>query len=638
MYRFFINLFLLLAPIFCWAIKSPAISQEDTKKLSIEMLEAHASEKKLTEKLLLRVLPSFLDQIDPLKCYLLEEEISSFLHPTEEDLSRIKQEILHANFSSFNQIFSTYIKSVKRRQELEENLEKLTLKDPLTSEDCKDMQWTATEEQLQHRVWSIHQLQTSSTALLDPPLRDKALERIKKRQKNREDELIQLTEEEKTHQLMVFFLKAFANSLDTHSAYFTPFEAKQFMIQVQQRLFGIGAKLCDDLNGFTVMEIIKNGPASKNSALKENDRIIAIDSEPIVGLEINDAVELIRGPDQSKVMLTVVRKINGEEKKIDIEIIRGEVVIEEARLQSKLIPFGTGVIAHISLHAFYQDPSHSSAADLQELITKIQSENNLKGLVLDLRDNSGGILPQAVAVAGLFITKGVVVSVKDNWGHIDYLRSINGQMAYDGPLIILTSRQSASASEIVAQTLQDYGRAICVGDDHTFGKGSFQTFSYDALKGEAVNPKGEFKVTRGYYYTVSGKSPQLIGVIPDLIVPGPLSALEIGEQYMKYPLPTDHIPEKFHDDLSDIEPRQRHKIGWLYQLNLQTKLSTYTQHLPLLSKNSQLRLKNDLSYERLKKEIAKEKPDLAYMQTAQEADLQLKEAVAIMQDLILLLD
>lgn len=602
------------------------------------MLEAHASEKQLTEKLILRILPSFLEQIDPIKCYLLEEEVSTFLHPTKEDLAKIKQEILDTNFSSFAQIFTSYVNSIKRRQVLEEQMDHLTLTDPLTIEDCKEMEWTKSEKDLQHRIWSIHKLQATAAELLDQPLRDKAIERIKKRQKNREEELMQLTEEEKTHQLMVFFLKAFANSLDTHSAYFTPFEAKQFMIQVQQRLFGVGAKLCDDLNGFTVVQIIENGPASKNSDLREKDRIIAIDSEPVVGLEINDAVELIRGPDQSKVVLTVVREVDGEEKKIDVEIIRGEVVIEEARLQSRLIPYGTGVIAHLSLHAFYQDPTHSSASDLQEQISKIQSEHDLKGLILDLRDNSGGILPQAVAVAGLFITKGVVVSVKDNWGHIDYLRSINGQMAYDGPLVILTSRQSASASEIVAQTLQDYGRAICVGDDHTFGKGSFQTFSYDALKGEAVNPKGEFKVTRGCYYTVSGKSPQLVGVIPDLIVPGPLASIEIGEQYMKYPLPNDHIPEKFQDDLSDIEPRQRNKIGWLYQLNLQSKLTNYTQHLPVLTKNSQARINNDPAYARLQKEIVKKKPDIGFMQAAHEIDIQLKEAIAIMQDLIILLN
>src|SRR6185503_13004300 len=191
--------------------------------------------------------------------------------------------------------------------------------------------------------------------------------------------------------------------------------------------------------------------------------------------------------------LTLLREVGGEEVTLCVEAMRDEVVIKEARLETFLIPFGDGVIAHCALHAFYQDPIHSSASDLAAELTRIQAKHKLRGVILDLRTNAGGILPQAVAVAGLFITKGIVVSIKDNDSKVEHLRNIDGKMAYEGPLVITTSKASASASEIVAQTLQDYGRAIIVGDEHTFGKGSFQTFTLDSGSGGKVNPKGEFK-------------------------------------------------------------------------------------------------------------------------------------------------
>ena len=183
------------------------------------------------------------------------------------------------------------------------------------------------------------------------------------------------------------------------------------------------------------------------------------------------------------------------------------MVLKETRLEKSYEPYGNGVIGHFHLFSFYQDPNSSSAGDLKEAILEMKKKQNLKGIVLDLRNNAGGLLPQAVSVTGLFISKGVVVSVKDNTGVVQHLRNIDGQPIWTGPLIVLTNRTSASAAEIVAQTLQDYGRALVVGDPHTYGKGTFQTFTLESANYGKVNPKGEFKVTRGRYYTVSGKSP-----------------------------------------------------------------------------------------------------------------------------------
>lgn len=239
-------------------------------------------------------------------------------------------------------------------------------------------------------------------------------------------------------------------------------------------------------------------------------------------------------------------------------------------------------------------------------------------------------------MTGLFITKGIIVSIKDDAGNVQHLRELDGKTSWDGPLLVLINRASASASEIVAQTLQDYGRGIVVGDDHSYGKGSFQTFTLSSAKNGSVNPQGEYKVTRGRYYTVSGKSPQLHGVISDVVVPGPLSEVEIGEQYAKYPLEGDQIKENFNDDLSDIPFFQRDKVRMLYKFDLQPKLDIYTKFVAPLKKNSEQRVSNNRNYQNFIKELKKknfdeeEDPEL-YGQN----DLQLNESLNVMKDLIL---
>jgi carboxyl-terminal processing protease len=285
----------------------------------------------------------------------------------------------------------------------------------------------------------------------------------------------------------------------------------------------------------------------------------------------------------------------------------------------------------------YQDPKYSSATDLLEAINSLKQEYNLKGIILDLRTNAGGLLPQAVSVAGLFMSKGVVVSVKDNKGNVQKLRNIESNVAWDGPLIILTSRASASASEIVAQTLQEYGRAIVVGDAETYGKGTFQTFTLETSHHGKVNPKGEYKVTRGRYYTVSGKSPQLVGVTADVLVPGIYSEAEFGEKYVKFPLETDAIEPSFNDDLNDIPEIHRRQVARLYKFNLQPVLTTYQPLLPKLKANAAIRIQASKNYQNFITEIKKQNFYVDTMEEFGQGDLQLHEAIKLMQDLLCIL-
>lgn len=641
-YRLYFLLILFLTrAIYAFSL-SPTyeISPSDVKEILNQMFEAHVSHKKLTPVLIERSLCQFIDEIDPMKTYFLAEDIQPWIHPSEESLKVILSAVENDDFSPFAAILAKMQEAIQRRSRLECELESSEPTSPICLKDMKDLAWAKNEEELKQRLIRIKSFQNMMAEKVEKQAKEKILQRIAKRKVAREEEILGKNDQERQYSLLTTFLKSIASSLDTHTAYFTPKEASQFLIQIQQRLFGIGVQLRDDFDGYTVVKIIEGSPASKANALKANDKIIAINDEPIAGIEISQGVDLIRGEEGTSVTLKVLRSATDEYKDelLDVEIIRGEVILKEFRIESDLYPYGDGVIAHIALHSFYYDPFHSSASDLSEEINKIKKDHKIRGIILDLRKNTGGVLPQAVAVTGLFITKGIVVSIKDNHGNVEHLRHVDGKTAWDGPLIVLTSKASASAAEIVAQTLQDYGRAIIVGDEHTYGKGTFQTFTLDSQSNGKVNPKGEFKVTRGLYYTVSGKSPQLVGVHPDIVVPGLESILDIGEQHTKFPLGNDSIPENFFDDLADIPFIQREQMNWLYRFNLQPRLKTYNRFIPVLQKNSEGRLFKDKLYQSFLTGIHQEEMVSSSCELLIDADLQLKESVEVMKDLILLLN
>ncbi|WP_239414458.1 S41 family peptidase [Estrella lausannensis] len=635
-------LLLLILSSSLLSAKLPDLDENKTLKKVKEMLSLHASEKEINPELMGRILKNYLEELDPTKTYFIESDIKEWLDPSPEYLSKITQEYLKANFTAFNEIFLAMTHAIERRHELEKEIDFSDLPKNVLPEEFKDMQWVKTTDELKNRILRIRALQVETASQLTEDLKDTSLQRINKRQAKNEEELLDKNKDQRNKLILTKILKATASALDTHTAYFTPEEAKQFMINVQQRLFGIGAQLRDDLNGFTVTKLVEGGPAWNSKELKAKDRIIAVNGEPVVGMDIVDAVELIRGEENTPVVLTVIREVGEQddkkEEKLDITIIRGEVVLKEARYEVSYEPFGDGIIAYLKLHTFYQDPDSSSAQDLSRELEKLKEEHKVKGVILDLRYNSGGLLTQAVAVTGLFIGNGTVVSIKDNSGFVQHLRNIESKEVWDGPLIVLVNRVSASAAEIVAQTLQDYGRALIVGDDHTYGKGSFQTFTL-IPQADQVNPEGEYKVTRGRYYTVSGKTPQLTGVLADIVFPGPLSESELGEKFSKYPLPQDAIKPNFDDDLSDIPPFQREKVRLAYKSTIQPKLTIYDQYLDTLKQNASWRLKHNKNYQTFLKELKKKKDHVeGEEEDFGQNDLQLNEAVNLMKDLVILMD
>lgn len=623
--------------------KLPDITPQQTSAKLNEIMKAHASHKNLTPEIIKRALQNYLEELDPAKSYFIKSDINQWLEPSDALLKQVLNEYNHSTFRTFASINEAMIRAIQRRRSIEKEIDLKNLPKKVDPEEFKNMTWVDNVADLTNRITRIKALQAESAAKLNEELREKSLQRIVKRQLKTEEDFLNPNPRHRQQLMLTDILKATAAALDAHTAYFTPDEATQFMITVQQKLYGIGAQLRDDINGFTVIKIIEGSPAALGKKLKVKDRIIAVNGEPVVGMDIVDAVELIRGEEHTPVLLTVIRELDigdqKKEEKIDITIPRGEVVLKETRYETSYEPFGDGVLAYLRLYSFYQDQDSSSSDDLAQEIEKLKKKHSIKGIILDLRYNSGGLLSQAVGVAGLFITKGTVASIKDDAGNVQHLRALEGKTEWLGPLIVLVNRASASASEIVAGTLQDYGRAIIVGDDHTYGKGSFQTFTLNTTKNETVNPQGEYKVTRGRYYTVSGKSPQLTGVFSDIVVPGALSETDIGEGHSKYPLESDKIKENFDDDLSDVPFFQREKVRALYKFDLQQKMQTYTPYMNFLKKNSEERIAHNKNYQNYLKEIKKKDKELMEDETQEhfgQGDLQLIEAYNILKDLIYL--
>ena len=349
---------------------------------------------------------------------------------------------------------------------------------------------------------------------------------------------------------IAFYANTIAEIYDPHTNYFPPADKENFDISMTGKLEGIGATLTER-DGYVKVERIVPGSASyKQGELKAGDLILKVgqgEEEPvdIVDMKLDDAIQLIRGKKGTEVRLTV-KKPDGVIKVIPI--IREVVVIEETYARSALISYKGKRFGIIQLPSFYADFSsrgrgRNSAGDVRLEVEKLQEEK-VNGIILDLRNNGGGSLADAIEMSGLFIASGPIVQVKDSEGNINAANDFNPTTLYDGPLVVLTNAYSASASEILAAALQDYKRAIILGSKSTFGKGTVQTMV--ALNGGRTDvfPRGfgELKVTIQKFYRINGGTTQLKGVEPDVIVPDIYDGVERGEKEMNYHLAYDQIP------------------------------------------------------------------------------------------------
>src|SRR5688572_23611173 len=326
------------------------------------------------------------------------------------------------------------------------------------------------------------------------------------------------------------YLNSVTNVFDPHSDYFNPKEKEDFDINMSGRLEGIGARLQMDGDFTKVVMIIPGGPAWKQKELEVDDKIFKVRQETeaeavdVTGWLVDEVVGLIRGPKGTKVTLTV-KKPDGSVR--EITIVRDEVILDEGFAKSAILELEgeIGDIGYITLPKFYADfeneDGRSSYEDVAKEVEKLM-KSNVKGIILDLRNNSGGSLNDVVQMSGLFIEEGPIVQVKGRDKAPVVLRDKDDKVVYTGPLIVMVNTQSASASEILAAALQDYGRAVIVGSQSTFGKGTVQRF-FDLDKAvtgfDELKPLGDIKLTLQKFYRINGGSTQLKGVIPDINLP-----------------------------------------------------------------------------------------------------------------------
>ncbi len=345
------------------------------------------------------------------------------------------------------------------------------------------------------------------------------------------------------------YLNTVTSVYDPHTGYFAPVEKENFDIAMAGKLEGIGARLQTDGEYTKVTDIVVGGPAWKGKELQEKDVITKVKQENeeavnIAGMNLNEVVSMIRGPKGTLVELTV-RRLDGSIQEVVIE--RDVVVLEEGFAKSLILNTEEGsTVGYIRLPRFYadfeDDEGRSCARDVRTELEKLKTQN-VSGVILDLRNNGGGSLRDVVDMTGLFIEEGPVVQVKSRGRAPEVLEDEDRKVQYDGPLVIMVNEFSASASEILAAALQDYGRAVIVGNT-TFGKGTVQRFiDLDvALRGASnVKPLGNLKVTTQKFYRVNGGSTQLEGVTPDIKLPDSYAYLETGERENDYPMRWDKI-------------------------------------------------------------------------------------------------
>ncbi|ELE5889897.1 carboxy terminal-processing peptidase [Vibrio fluvialis] len=390
-----------------------------------------------------------------------------------------------------------------------------------------------------------------------------------------------------THSEDVFqlYMNAFARQIDPHTSYLSPRNAEQFQSEMNLSLEGIGAvlQMTDDYT--VIRSLVAGGPASNSKQLGEGDRIIGVgqDGEDIVdviGWRLDDVVQLIKGPKGTKVKLQVLP--DGKDAKSHVvTIVRDKIRLEDRAVKSEIIEKDGKKIGVLEVPSFYVGLSQ----DTDKLITELKAKN-VDGIIVDLRNNGGGALTEATALSGLFITSGPVVQVRDSYGRVNVNSDTDGKVSYSGPMTVLINRYSASASEIFAAAMQDYGRAIILGEN-SFGKGTVQQHRslnhiYDLFDKEL----GYVQYTIQKFYRIDGGSTQNKGVIPDIAFPTAVDAAETGESMESNALPWDSIDKAKYEKLHDF-----HKM------------------ITALIAEHQMRIAKDMEFSFIQQDIAKYKAE-----------------------------
>ena len=568
MKKIFITLFVSLTFIFIsWKYHEVKFDDPNKDKLLIELLKyvlekGHYQSQDINDQLSLKVFNSYLEMIDPQKKYFLNSDFKEF----KKFEKLIDDQWLSYDLTFFN---LTHDRLVQRINEVELFLPSLFKKtfefdsDEKINVDFENLSFPKNDNERKER-WR-KQLKFSMLDLYDIKILDQKKliesnsEYVKKSNSDLLNESLEIVNDNindifdlmndlERKDWFSNYVNSFVTQYDPHTVYFKPEDKDRFDVNISGRFDGIGARLQKRDGGIEIVQIILGGPLWKDKKIEAGDEIIKVgepgkDPVNVIGMRIDDAIKLIKGPKGTVVELTVRRKVDNEIK--TFPITRDEVVLEESYAKSTLIKKDNKTYGLITLPKFYVDFNDykeiNCASDVKKEIINLKKEG-IEGLVLDLRNNGGGALQTVVDMTGLFIETGPIVQVKSIGNRKKVLYDKDPSVFWDGPLVILVNQMSASASEIMAAALQDYERAVVIGSDNTFGKGTVQNvLDLNRFLSNSDFDLGALKITTEKFYRINGGSVQLKGVESDIVTPNTYSHIEIGEADEKNPLKWDQI-------------------------------------------------------------------------------------------------
>lgn len=598
------------------------IRQAEIKPILEEIFSYHVDEHAFTPKIAQRSFRNYLMRFDPGFRYFVAQEVHAALLVENSLWEEVVDKYQAGDFAHYFALNGAIVKSIARAQEMRKQIremlvEKKELKKVSVERDC----FCKTEEEL-YRQWAeemesflISYAREKGVLDLNREERLKVLEFYEKKKGQHEE--IYTSFEKRPLQI----LKAIASGLDAHTMCYSEEEAGEIRKILQKEFCGVGIHLKESVEGPLISHIVPHSPAEASGRIQVGDIIREIDGQSTDHLYFKKILNNLVGAPHSTVSLLVEGK---EGLKEPIVLSREKLTLEEERIRVEYEPFANGIIGVVTLSSFYDNGEGVSVEqDLRQALSELKAMGPLNGLVLDMRSNAGGFLHQAVKISGLFLQKGTVVIAKYANDEVRFTKNQDLKLFYQGPIVVLVSKASASAAEIVCQTLQDEGVAVIVGDERTYGKGSMQ---YQTITD--AEAKHFYKVTVGRYFTLSGKSPQIEGVKSDIVVPTLYSALHLGEKYLAYPLSAESMDAK-----GDIGQELK-KMFAQYRAQ---PLTTWQKMTPLLSQNSSLRKENDRNLQLFCKQLQDSSLPLeAKRNGCGSEDLQKREAINIVKDMIFL--
>ena len=517
--------------------------------------EGHYTHQPLNDEISKKFLKTYLELLDFSHLFFTQQDVDAM---TAKYGTSLDDDVLLQNVKPAYEIYDLYLKRVDDRvAKIKQQLDKpFDFKSNASIELSRQKAPWPKDEAEADAVWRGR----IASELLQEHLSEHPIEPGPKLVARRYDRLSRSVHEQDRDEQVKLFLDALAQTYDPHSEYLSKADLKNFSINMGLSLVGIGAMLRTEDGYAKIESLVPGGPAQTDGRLKVGDRITAVAQGPaefndVRDMRLDKVVEQIRGKKGTKVRLLVIpADAPDPSKRKTVELVRDEIKLKDQEARADVIikkdengePVKLGWITLPSFYADMDKHQKSTTKDVLALLKRLKKEN-IAGLVVDLRRNGGGSLEEAIALTGLFLKSGPIVQTKGSNGNIVVSSDPDPGIAYSGPMIVLTSRQSASASEIFAAALQDYGRALIVGDKNTFGKGTVQTIleigRFTSLLGSRSQEDGALKLTIQKFYRVAGGSTQLHGVASDIVLPSLSDLPEFGEGALKNCLPYDEVPK-----------------------------------------------------------------------------------------------